>query len=196
MFTDPDGETKYTSAIDIALKNDQIKAIGLLIDYIVKYQNNYVSSSLFMSNLGLLIGKGVNMYPLFTSNVFLREFDYDQWPGVHDDDTEDIRPYNESIFHLRDHYRTVFMEDKFKEVETESMSNIRIFKIKYTINLLPQFFFGLVDSGDDDGSLWDELKDSNHTVTGGVDEPGYWKIDYFTTEAIQQIIDFKWLDGA
>ena len=70
-----------------------------------------------------------------------------------------------------------------------------MFKIKYAVNILPGFFFGLIDSGDDDGSLWDELKDSQTTVTGKVDDPGYHKIDYFTTKAISQLIEFKWLNG-
>lgn len=37
----------YNSAIDNALKNNQVKAVILILDYIIKYQNNYVSSYLF-----------------------------------------------------------------------------------------------------------------------------------------------------
>jgi hypothetical protein len=38
----------YRSAIDNALRNNQISAISIMLDYIVKYQNNYVSSFLFV----------------------------------------------------------------------------------------------------------------------------------------------------
>lgn len=45
----------FNSAIDLALKNNQAIAVSALLDYIVKYQNNYVSSYLFRSNFSLLI---------------------------------------------------------------------------------------------------------------------------------------------
>lgn len=41
----------YRSAIDNALKNNQVSAIATMITYIVKYQNNYVSSFLFVQNI-------------------------------------------------------------------------------------------------------------------------------------------------
>ena len=34
----------YRSAIDNSLRNNQVKAVSLMIDYIVKYQNSFVSS--------------------------------------------------------------------------------------------------------------------------------------------------------
>ena len=37
----------YTNAIENALKNNQVHAVNELIKYIVKYQNNFVSSYLF-----------------------------------------------------------------------------------------------------------------------------------------------------
>lgn len=37
----------YFTAIDNALKNNQVKAIHYMIEYISKYQNNYVASYLF-----------------------------------------------------------------------------------------------------------------------------------------------------
>ena len=49
----------YRSAIDSSLKNNQVKAVGLMIEYIVKYQNSYVSSYLFKKNLTTLLEKGI-----------------------------------------------------------------------------------------------------------------------------------------
>ena len=40
----------YRSAIDMALRNNQVSAVTCITDYIVKYQNNYVSSFLFLNN--------------------------------------------------------------------------------------------------------------------------------------------------
>lgn len=37
----------YRSAIDNALRNNQVRAVSLIISYIVKYQNNFASSFLF-----------------------------------------------------------------------------------------------------------------------------------------------------
>lgn len=129
------------------------------------------------------------------------EFDYDAWPSIHYNDEDTIRPYNGSIFALRDSYRKVFPEQEFLPIDLATFdSGGKVFKIRYTVNLLPQFFFGHIDSGDDDGNLWDELKDDNPTITGAPDEDGNWppghnKIDYFTAEPIAQIIDFKWNNG-
>ena len=82
----------------------------MLIKYIVRYQNNYVSSFLFTNNLGRLIDIGINLYELFDSEVFLMKFDFDSWPGVHHCDVTATRPYNDSIFELRDSYSKVFPE--------------------------------------------------------------------------------------
>ena len=49
------------SAIDNALKNNQVKAVNLMIDYIVKYQNNFVSSYLFQKILPILMEKDISI---------------------------------------------------------------------------------------------------------------------------------------
>ena len=41
----------YRSALANAIKNNQIKAIELIIEYIVRYQNNYTSSFLFKNTI-------------------------------------------------------------------------------------------------------------------------------------------------
>ena len=55
----------FNSAIDYALKNNQIFALDLILKYIVKYQNNFVSSYLFKHNMPKLIEKGVKLHDLF-----------------------------------------------------------------------------------------------------------------------------------
>jgi hypothetical protein len=49
------GKYFYRSAIDSALRNNQVKAVSLMIEYIIKYQNNYTSSYLFNNNLPILL---------------------------------------------------------------------------------------------------------------------------------------------
>ena len=79
------------------------------------------------------------------SNIFRYDFDYDEWPGTHTNEDCITRPYNESIFNIRQHYATVFPEPDFEEATNEdgsmkdpSIDSSKIYKIKYCINLLPQ----------------------------------------------------------
>lgn len=71
----------FTTAIDYALKNNQVKAVNLMIDYIVKYQNNYVSSFLFNRSLPVLMQRAISIEKLLHSKIFNVNFDYDDWPG-------------------------------------------------------------------------------------------------------------------
>ena len=92
----------------------------------------------------LLFEKGIEIYNLLQSHIFSFEFDYDEWPGTHSNDEKYLRPYNDSIFDIRQNYRTVFPEEEFDELTNddgsikESIDSSKIFKIKYIINLLPQ----------------------------------------------------------
>jgi len=103
----------YRSAIDSSLKNNQVGAVSLIIEYIIKYQNNYVSSYLFLSILPDIIQKGILVADLLNSNVFSKTFDFDEWPGTHTDSTTYLRPFNDSIFNLRDSFPIVFHEKEF-----------------------------------------------------------------------------------
>jgi hypothetical protein len=72
-----------------------------IINYIVKYQNNYSSSYLFKKNLPQIMDMGVEVQWLFDSKVFTMEFDYDEWPSTHTNDQDYMRPYNASIYSIR-----------------------------------------------------------------------------------------------
>ena len=71
----------YRSAIDNALRNGQVRAVVLMIDYIVKYQNNYSSSFLFQKNLPVIFAlDGIQVGKLLSSRVFKMEIKCDEWP--------------------------------------------------------------------------------------------------------------------
>jgi len=129
----------YRSAIDNALKNNQIRAIGYIIKYMVKYQNNYTSSFLFSKTMPSLISKGVEVSSLLNSQIFSLQFDYDEWPTTHTDDSFYMRSYNDSLFDLRKKYRKIFWEDHFeiKNEEDEVVDSSKLYKVSYKINLLP-----------------------------------------------------------
>ena len=108
-----------------------------MIDYITKYQNNFVSSYMFKTNLDDLQDKGVLLYPLFNSNLFNMRIDYDEWPSSSTNNDRVIKPYNGSVFHIRNSYTEIF-EDIVREEEKEIPdADEKVYKIRYSINLLP-----------------------------------------------------------
>lgn len=133
----------YRSAIDSALRNNQIAAVQIIIEYIVKYQNNFVSSFLFLRNFPSLLDKGIFVKPLLDSYVFNYEFDLDEWPSTHNVDEEFLRPYNENLFDLRKNYSVVFPEEEFLPLEQQEendkgkIDSSKVYKIRYSINMLP-----------------------------------------------------------
>ena len=94
----------FRSAIDNALKNNQVQGIQLIINYIVSYQNNYSTSFLFLKNLPQIFEIDIEIRPLLESKVFNLEFDFDEWPTNHINPDTVMRPYNDSIFKIRHAY--------------------------------------------------------------------------------------------
>jgi hypothetical protein len=95
-----------------------------------------------MNNLPVLLQKGIILHDLFSSNVFTFNYDYDEWPTTHTDPDTYIRPYNGSLFRLRENYKSVFNEENFKAIEDmmdegQAMDMTKVYKIKYCVNLLP-----------------------------------------------------------
>lgn len=99
-----------SSAIDVALQNNQIRSVNLMINYICKNQNSYVYAHLFEHNLVDLINKGVDMTNLFNSKVLQHSFDFDEWPATSVNTERMLMPYNSSIFKLRMSYKEIFPE--------------------------------------------------------------------------------------
>ena len=102
----------------------------LLLDYIVKYQNSYVSSYLFKTNFPKLIEKGIPLHDLLHSKVFMMELHYDEWVQNHVDENRVIKPYQDSIFTLRHKYSKVFPEyPSIDEMKKSGKKIDRVFKI-------------------------------------------------------------------
>ena len=74
------------------------------------------------------------------SEIFVYRFDYDEWPSTHVDDNKYSRPYNGSIFDIRECYRDIFWEQSFEAIDDESteFDSSKIYKVSYTLNSLPQ----------------------------------------------------------
>lgn len=125
----------YCSPIKIAISQNKIGAVISIIDYIVKYQNSYISSYMFNSILPRLYEKGVEVSKLLCSKVFEYEIELVEWPMNHSSLTECIKPYNKSIFELKHHYGNIFNDEEFK-LDPDS-SKKKMYKISYTLTLLP-----------------------------------------------------------
>jgi len=141
----------------------------------------------------ILLEKGISVAPLLQSKVFCMEFDYDEWPGNHTDDTACIRPYSASIFHLRYHYRDVFPEPEFAlQDNKEGSAKIdasKAYKIKYRLNLLPVVGQYLQEEREDKANA--SLKNDDVALMdllGATEE-----LEIFDSETLQQYIEFKWL---
>jgi hypothetical protein len=51
-----------------------------MIDYIVKYQNNYAFQFLFKDNFTDILQLEISVNNLLESDIFCHQFDYDEWP--------------------------------------------------------------------------------------------------------------------
>ena len=65
--TAKDARFFYRSALESSLRSNQVKAVQIMIEYIVKYQNNFISSFLFKKILPELIEKGLRLENLYNS---------------------------------------------------------------------------------------------------------------------------------
>jgi len=113
----------------------------VIVNHVVKYQNNFVSSYLFRKCFHKMVEKGIEVAQLLNSHVFSFTLDFDEWPSIHTDDESYIRPYNGSILDLRNKYREVFPEESFEPLHLDDDENQvesnKLHKIKYSINLIP-----------------------------------------------------------
>lgn len=154
-MTEQEQSITIENALDIALSNNQILALNEIIGYIVKYQNNFVHSYLFEHNFIRLIELNIYIKDLLESDVFCHQFDFDdnEWPQIHTNNEKMITYYNGEIFDIRRQYGKVFKElysTNAAEMKAREDPDSTFYKIKYTLNLLPQ-----MDQDNFDGNLMD-----------------------------------------
>jgi hypothetical protein len=134
------------SSVDVALGNNQIRSVSLMIEYIVQNQNSYFYSHLFEKNLVDLLQKGVQLTNLFNSKIFYHDFDFDdrEWPATNSNTDKMLQPYNESMFDLRFQYKKIFREIYLvdhkkdeKKLSGKQTEDEKVYKIKYQLNILP-----------------------------------------------------------
>ena len=149
----------------------------------------------------MILEKGIELAPLLESDVFKFHFDFDEWPTTHTNDETTIRPYNQSIFNLRQHYLTTFPEEGFARLPdaddvggvSTKRSNIdssKIYKIDYSINLLPHVCSHITNIPDGNG------ENQKTKVNPEVDVMELLmfskEFDIFNSQPVLDLIEFKW----
>ena len=81
-----------------------------------------------------MMSLGINLDDLLCSKVFEYEYEFDEWPSTHYDDSEMKMAYNGSIFNLREKYKEVLPD--IKELTPKELKGKQMFKIVYKLNLL------------------------------------------------------------
>lgn len=180
----------YRSAIDNALKNNQMRAIQVIIDYICKYQNNFVSSFLFLKNFGEIVEKGsINVNEILDSHVFIMNFDYDGWISNHTNDEHYLRAYNGSIFSLRDAYTKVFHEeDLFGPVDDDKESS-KIYKINFHVNILPSLCSHYTLHYKTKEEIFHDRSDDRDFLPMCSEQE---ENTIYASTSIDELLDFKW----
>ena len=104
---------------------------------------------------------GLGLESLMCSKVFEYEFELAEWPSLSTCDMKMRKPYNGTIFQLRNYYHTIFPElsnEKVMNAEDHIHSTDTVYKVVYKVNLL-----GTIKPHGEE-SLVDVLKNENRTM--------------------------------
>lgn len=131
--------------------------------------------------------KGIEVTSLLASSVFNVTFDFDDWPGSHPNDEKNIQPYNGSYFDIRLMYLQVFDgEDFAPDAALTVKDKSKIYKIKYSVNLLGQC--GMFVEKTQDGE--EIVRNEEVNLMSLAEETDEMTI--FETAAIVDIIEYRW----
>lgn len=99
-----------------------------------------------------------------------------------------MRPYNGSIFELRDKYRHIFYEPQFEINDDEdNIDSRKVYKIKYSINTLTQLGEYVIDNNQVGDAKFANIGVSLLSLCASQDE-----LELFETDEFDELISFKW----
>lgn len=78
-----EGQPQNVSALDVALNNNQIRALNYIIEYIIEYQNSFAFYFLFDNIFLELLEKGISVSKLLKSDIFCHVFEVEDYPLIH-----------------------------------------------------------------------------------------------------------------
>ena len=133
--------SKLANRIVPSPDNKWVAIIHLHKVYVAPFVHNGKEINI-LQRLPKILEKGIPLASLMNSQVFLFEFDFDEWPMTHYNRSTVFRAYNESVFAIRQHYLSTFPESSFaRMVDIDDplyhLDSSKIYKIDYSINLLP-----------------------------------------------------------
>jgi hypothetical protein len=154
--------------------------VNLMVEYVVKHQNNYVYTNLFQKNIVQMMIQGITLTPLLDSEIFLKNITFNEWPEKSALDEKYMVPYNESKLTLRYKYPQVFsLQHQEEELERQQVaagtfksSGARHSKLKFELNML------LTVDDFDGNSIMEALADCE-------------ELDVFTVHTVKDMIDYK-----
>ena len=114
-------------------------------------------------------------------------FDYDGWVSNHTNDEEYIRPFNGSIFALRQSYQTIFPEeDLFGEIG-DGEDTSKVYKINFHVNILPSLCEHYTTHYKTREEKFNEQEFSLLNECCALEEN-----TVFGSESISELIEYKW----
>jgi hypothetical protein len=114
-----------------------------------------------------------------------------------------IRPYNNSIFNLRQHYLTTFPEEGFARMpdaddvggapaKEKNIDSSKIYKINYSINLLPHVCSYITIISDGNGEKKKMKVNPDVNVMELLTQSDEY--DIFNSQPVLDLIEFKWVN--
>ena len=183
-----------------------------IINYLCKYQNNYITHFLFQNTLSEIIVQGIKISNLLDSKILRYTIEFEEWPALHMNEQRVTRPYNDSIYDLRLKYDEIFPEPELKDMDqlennTQSfdlktrlkilqMDRNKVYKIKYTLSLFPSFGQHLETQRFNPLEIIENIKGQNKFVNSEVPLLEYVaksnELDIYQKDMIINFIDYKW----
>jgi hypothetical protein len=132
--------------------------------------------------------KGIEINKLICdeSMIFKIPFDFDDWPGIHTDEETLIRPYNDSYYNVKFHYKSCFPEEEYDSIDGKDIGDSAVYKIKYSINMLPSIAEYIVEQ--EDGTY--ECENEDVSLVSLFQETE--EVCIFEASCIKEVIEYKW----
>eukprot|EP00347_Sterkiella_histriomuscorum_P023209 403335532 len=159
------------SPLDAAIKANQINSVILLLDIIVKFQNNHSFNHLVDKNLITLIEKQINLAEYFESELPLIKINHKNFPDLHHDDQEIIVgvPNINHPKEILENYSLIFQDI----IQNQASENDQQHPIEYFLVNLPE-------------TLTFQPQQLQKVLSEAE------SIELFEFLALQTIINFKW----
>ena len=135
---------------------------------------------MFEDNLVFLLEKEIKLKDVLNSNIICHdlEFEENEWPYIHTNDSKIVKPYNNCIFKIRGEYLNIFHELREEDAELVKKKNDffnKVIKIKYSVNSLP-----MMNNKDIyESNLMESMGSTTQT-------------EIFQTKAVKEFINYKW----